>query len=311
MFPNPYLTKTPFADPVFVESNEVYSLSATAAFHLYDTVRINVGVRYDDREGKSTNPDAPGGFDVFTNDPLSYNGSVVYSFGENLHAYYSYGESTEYLLASACGGNTLEPETGTSHEVGVKWEIRPRLLGTIAYFDNETSNAPEPVQCDLGTSTQLFGSVNSDAIRFGKGVELELIGNISDAWNIIFGYSHLDDGFDDGREFSSPKNTASMFSLYEFLDGPFAGFGFGGGFRYIGDREPDLLVDGVSGADVALPDIFTVDAALYYRLSDNVSLTLNGHNLNDDEIYTEWGAIYCCVTRDPGRNFTLTADFTF
>ena len=307
---NPDRTVAPrFSEKIFDSAgrfeNEIFSVSAVTSFDFYHKLRVNLGIRYDSRDGTD-------GFDTFENNDISYSASAVYSLTDSTNVYYAYGESTEYLSALNCDGRGLEPETGRSHEIGVKWEVNESLLATAVYFDNESTNAPVLDFCSVGQA--LFpgqGTVNGDGIQFGEGVELELIGNITPNWNIIAGYAYVDDGRDDGTPIPTPENTFTLFTIYDIVDGPLSGFGIGGGVRFATDRaletfeEPGFEGFGEQG------DYTLIDVALYYRLNDNINFAVNGTNLFNEEWYSGFGTAVCCNVRQADRAVIFSANFNY
>lgn len=324
---NPFEGKT--FDGDFGQSNEVYSASFLGSVNLYDRLRLNFGVRYDDRKGRenTTDPDAT---DVFPVDNVSYTASAVYDIMENFHVYYAYGQGVEYNTEFTCDGQALDPEENESHEIGVKWEPTDRLIASVAVFDNSAFNAPSEIEvCPTG-SIFTTGTVSGESEQFGEGIEFELIGNITDAWNISGGFAYIDDG-NGPNPFVTPEYSLTLFTTYDFLDGPLKGFGVGGGLRYEANRpvEGDVFVP-VNLADVAtfddendpgrtinfpdvveLGDYVVIDLALYYEVNENIDLTLNIQNVNNEEYYSSFGDPFFNLIRQPPRSAVLTLDVAF
>lgn len=312
--PNPYSRIGPFVDTSRNE-NDIRSYSGVASLDFFDRLRFNVGYRRDQRDGSFlgiadlTDPQNTTSRRRFDNSFTSSSASLVWSVRDHVHAYASYGESYTFVQRLDCNRATLEPESGEMAEVGVKWEPNPRLLATIAYFDAASTGTPLEIGlCPVGTANAGFGAAfNSAAEAFGEGVEVELIGNITPAWNIVFGYANVDDGVDGGLLRSTPRDAASLFTVYDFLGGPLKGFGIGVGGRWEAERpladEPAALLQ---GAEVG--DFFRIDVALMYRFSDKVDLALNVHNLNDEEYYSTFGDLCCDYIRQAPRSFTLTVN---
>ena len=100
-------------------------------------------------------------------------------------------------------------------------------------------------------------------------------------WNIIASYAYIDAEVTEdnnipvgNRLFNTPENSASLWTTYEIQQGSLQGFGFGGGFVFVGEREGDL--ENTFTAD----SYFLTNAALFYKRND-WRFALNFKNLFD------------------------------
>ncbi|MEM6680894.1 MAG: TonB-dependent receptor [Pseudomonadota bacterium] len=310
--------------------NEVLSISLLTNFDLYERLRISLGVRYDDRQGQDNITDDVENIESFSTTNTVFSASVVYDITDNLHAYYAYGEGVEYLTSFTCDGGTLDPETNTSHEVGLKWEPTDNLIASIAYFNNTADNSPSEIEvCPTGSLLQ-SAAASGESDQFGEGFEIELIGQITPQWNVSAGISYLDDGIGESP-FVTPKFSATFFTTYDFDSGFLEGFGIGGGIRMEFDRPVEADVDvPVNLADVPtfdpdvdasrnisfpdqveLGDFVAVDLALYYTLNESIDFALNVQNVFDEEYYSSFGDPFFNIIRQPPRNFTFTMNYKF
>jgi iron complex outermembrane recepter protein len=283
------------------------SISAVTSLVLRDKLRLNFGIRHEGRKATDRpvgEPEIP-----LSNTATNYNASIGYSVTDNLNVYYAYGQSTEYLSARRCDLTTVNPETGRSHEIGVKWDVNKRLLASVTAFDSQSTNAADTVICPVGSPLPTAND-NGNAKQFGRGVELELIGAITPQWNIISGFTYIDDGRDDGTRFVTPKYSFSLFTVYDFAKGPLAGFGVGLGLKYDADRPAiENINDPFFG--VQLGDYVKVDAALYYKPTKNINLALNFDNILDKQYYSSFGDPFFNIIRQPGRSAALSLTYTF
>ena len=160
--------------------------------------------------------------------------------------------------------------------MGVKTEfLDGRLAATLAAYQITKQNivVADPDQPDF--SIQL-GEQRS------RGIEFDIAGEILPGWKIIGSYTYIDPEIteDTNPDFQGnipnnvPRNSASLWTIYEFQTGGWKGFGFGGGVTFVGDRQGDLE------NTFTLPSYARVDAALYYR-RDNWRVGLNIKNLFD------------------------------
>lgn len=283
---------------IFLENSDLDqdSFSFTSVIEATEKLTLTFGVRYDDftlstssielDETAATVEDEV--TDDFPSDNTAYRASIMYEVLPDVRAYYSYGETFEINASIACGNEALPPETGEIHEIGVKAELNDKLLLSAAAYDITTQGNPLFIpgsECPTAAT-----DLNSVAIpgngQESQGFEIDLIGNITPAWNIIVGYAYTDAvTFQDDntalRNASVPEHSASLFTTYDFFDGPLQGFGIGGGFSYLGER--DGTEESVASDRIVFDEQFRANAAMYYRANDWLTLQLNIDNITDEE----------------------------
>ena len=188
---------------------------------------------------------------------------------ENVSIYGNYSESflprSGEQFANIDGtANQLEPDIFESAEVGVKWDIRPTLSFTAAYFQNDQTRA------DIDNVTGEQFEVRGIEI---EGFELQLRGELVERLYFTGSYSYLDGETASGAEPRElPENMVSFWSTYEVNEK----FGIGFGVTHQGES---LISDGGSQR---LPSYTRVDAAAYYDWSENIRLQVNVENLTDE-----------------------------
>ncbi len=183
---------------------------------------------------------------------------------------------------SATGNNinnpNQDPSKATNLELGTKWELFDnRLAVTAAIFDTTVEN-------------DLTRDVNGEIQQYGEksvqGVELGVVGQITQNWSISAGLAKMETEVKEGTATQSgaslnwsPELTFTAWTTYEL---PF-GLTIGGGARYI-----DSMVRSVSNtAQAATTNMLEVDsywvfdAMAEYEVSKNLSLQLNVYNLTD------------------------------
>jgi catecholate siderophore receptor len=226
-----------------------------------------------------------------TDDTLfSYKLGVLYKPTENGSVYISHATSRQppgganfTLTTTANNVNRfdLEPTEGANLELGVKWEFREGALAvTGALFDSTSKN--ELVQD--ATDPNVFVQVGEREI---KGIELGLVGNVTDDWELSAGIAKMDSEVVRGN----PNQTGSQinwspeftFTTWSTYTTPF-GLQIGGGVRYVDTvarsiNITDPLVTNVPTA----PEYWVIDAMLAYEVNDKVTLQLNAYNLADEE----------------------------
>ncbi|MEM9989251.1 MAG: TonB-dependent receptor, partial [Pseudomonadota bacterium] len=132
-----------------------------------------------------------------------------------------------------------------------------------------------------------------------EGFEFSLNGNVTDniSLNFNYGYAQTDItepvGFRIGEIDQIPDHTLSIYSQYEFLEGPLARLSVGGGVRHVGERLVRTFENGEFGAPVEA-DLFTdgytvVDAIASYEINENLDVQLNIQNLFDERYFVQIG----------------------
>ena len=205
----------------------------------------------------------------------------------------------------AAGGGDA-PEKNESYEVGAKWDLlKGELSVDTALFQVEKTNAriQDPASLD-------YVLAGKERVRGG---ELKFTGRILPGWQVIGGYTYLS-----GKLLSSPqaansgyalpnapKNTATLWTTYDFLQH----WEVGGGFTY----SSNIPVTSITGTAVittpqVVPGYTRADATAAY-LARKWSLRLNLTNLTDRDYFA--AASGARVTPADGRREVLTFSYYF
>ena len=256
-----------------------------AAFYLQDQIALLpqldliAGLRYD-RFGVDFD-NALNGLDFGRKDGLvSPRAGLVYRPREDFSVYASY--SVSYLPSSGdqfaaldASSQALKPERFENFEIGAKWEIAPALAATLALYqlDRTNTRAPGPT---AGTIV-LTGSQRS------RGVELDVSGQINDAWQVLAGYAYQDAEIT-GTTSAAPvgrrialvaKHGLSLWNKVRIT--PMWGAG-------VGVIHQDDSFASISNA-VTLPSFTRIDAALFVTLGERVEGQINVENLFDQKYF--------------------------
>jgi catecholate siderophore receptor len=175
-------------------ANNTYKLGVAAAYaqdqvEITKYVQVLAGVRFDHFDLDST--DRRSGVTLSrTDDLVSPRFGLVLKPVENVSVYGSY--SVSYLPSSGDQFSTLspgtviaEPEKFVNKEIGLKWDIFPRLQFTTAVYDLDRSNQRLADPNNPGFFI-LSGKTNA------KGVEAGLVGTVTDMWQVSGGYAYTD-----------------------------------------------------------------------------------------------------------------------
>jgi iron complex outermembrane receptor protein len=186
---------------------------------------------------------------------------LIYDVGLGLSPYVSYATGFNPVIGTTATGEFFTPEEAKQVEVGAKWE--PAGFNgylTAAWFDLRKTNA---LTID---PTNIFFQVQNGEVT-SRGVELSVTTNLTPDFKMVGSVSSYDLFISKDpnaallgkRPVAIPTVLASLWGDYTFHSGPLAGFGFGGGARYVGESFAD------QANTLAVPSRALFDAALHYE----------------------------------------------
>ena len=248
---------------------KVTSLYIQDQIDLTDNIKLMIGGRHDS-------------FDITVADiknmssesrkdtEFSPRAGLVFKPSEDMSLYWSFSQSflprsgEQYKALSATSAR-LDPDVFESNEVGLKYDISPRLNLTLSYFNSEQTRAER--DNDTGENSEVRGLTVD-------GLEVQLKGQLTDRLDVMVGYSSLDGETSSGGEPREiPDHTFSLYAKYQVNDK--YGWAFGmtrQGESKIKDNNPGLV----------LPEYTRLDLGAYYKLSNGLELQVNIENLNDE-----------------------------
>ena len=286
--------------------------NSTAAY-AFDTVdvggrlQVSGGVRFDRFALDYLTRDAIGNETALdrTDSMASWRGGAVFKPRPEGSIYLGAGTSlnpsTEGLSLTT-STVALEPEKTRSVEAGTKWDAFGGRLGVnAAVFHTAKTNARTPGINPGDPPTVLQGE------HIIRGVEFGASGNVNSQWQLFGSYTFMDseitrsnNAAEVGKEFANtPDHTASLWTTYRIP----RGVEIGGGVQYVGDR-----FNNNSGTRVA-PAYWLLDAMAGYRLTERLTLRLNGLNLANKRYIDRVGGGH--FIPGPSRSVMLTADVAF
>ncbi|QDU99062.1 TonB-dependent siderophore receptor [Lignipirellula cremea] len=205
---------------------------------------------------------------------VSPRGGVVYQplGDEVLSFYYSYAQSFNPPGGGIYLNGNLQPVLGESHEAGIKTQLLEGLSLTASGFHITRQNDAFNVQSIVLVQV---GEVRS------QGAELNLVGALTDRWNVTANYTYTDARLSDpdplynnNHARNVPFNTANVWTRYNFYQDRCQTFGAALGLVYLGERPADLE------NTLNLPGYSRWDGGLYYR-RDRWNASLYVENLFD------------------------------
>lgn len=206
---------------------------------------------------------------------------AIYKPNDDLSFYVSMSKSFlprsgDQFLSLSPSSQALAPEEFENKEFGIKWNLSDNLSFTTAVFEvtreNGTVTDPNNPENSIITGTKT------------KGIEIQLVGYVTEKWQINAGYSNLDAN-ETGRVINGnlanrvlsqvPENMLTIWNHYKSDDK----WAFGLGLIHQSEQYASL------NNTVELPDFTRIDAAVYYDISENTKVQLNIENLFDEDYY--------------------------
>lgn len=214
---------------------------------------------------------------------LSWQTGVMYRFENGWSPYLSYSTAfTPVQQSSQPGGGLFDPILSEQYEIGLKYEpVGWHTTFSAAVFD--LTKTDDVVSGSNGFSRQVGKSQS-------QGVELEVNSDVTRNLSLTAAYTYTDarvkkDGpgslVEDHQLTGIPRNQASTWATYRFLEGPLRGLRLGGGVRYFDNTfayTSPALYGKLKTGDVTL-----VDALVGYDIDEHWSVDVNARNLFDKE----------------------------
>lgn len=317
--PNPH--ETPLGPMPKNNGNPEDTRMALAGLYALDTVEFGTrweatgGLRWDsvDTDYELTNVATGVRSNLGRDDRmLSWNAGIVFKPRPNASLYVSHATSFNPSVEAAAGGAglsesptsannvNLAPEKSRNFEVGGKWEMGGgRAIASAAIFRTEKTNART-----RSATTEPFVL---DGKQLVEGTELSLTGNLTEHWNVLASYAHLD------SEFVASKNPLEQGAALAFVpedsfnvwtEGRVVrGLSLGAGAQYM----DSVFRNATNTAEV--PSYWLVNAMAAYEFTRALTLRLNVNNLADETYVDRVGGGH--YVPGPGRSVVLNAEFDF
>ncbi len=281
--PTPLLSPSPFYSPPTplisysnpqARANDVspYILDSIALGPKWD---VDLGLRWDRFKSSFSEAFSGTGFER-TDTFLSPRVAVVFKPDPAKSFYLSYGNSynpvIEYLIIAPTD-QSLAPEKNSSVELGAKLNIlngAATLSGAL--FDTYVSNVRNSDPDDPTVQDAPFD-------QRVKGLELSIDGHLIEIWELIAGYTHLDDKITSSSDPLSvgklaPNTPHDAFNLWSSVELS-AAWEVGGGFTAVSHRYADA--ENTAG----VPAYVVFNAMTSYQINDHFKVQLNLNNFTD------------------------------
>jgi catecholate siderophore receptor len=263
-----------------------------------------VGVRFDRFESELRN-NRTGAVFTAEDNLWSPRLGLIFKPIEQASIYASYSQTFvpragEQLASLNAANSALDPEQWENIELGAKWDITPAFSLTGAVYQLQRTNV---AVTDPLFPTQLI-LVDGQQVA---GAELSISGNPTDQWSIVGGYAYQDSEILTNQSASvragarlaqTPEHSFSLWNRYDFTPN----WGAGLGVIYVGDRFATIENLANPALNVELPAYTRVDGAIYWTISDRLTLQLNAENLLDEDYF---------ITAHSATNITPGSPRTF
>ncbi|MEG6508953.1 TonB-dependent siderophore receptor [Methyloligella sp. 2.7D] len=231
---------------------------------------------------------------------------AVFDLSDNVSAYASY---TEIFLPNsefdAATNRLIDPMEGEQYEIGLKasW-FNDRLNASIAHFHSEINNQ----------AVSLGGPIYGAADVLVKGVEVEVAGQVTDAFQVYAGYTYTESEYlkiatdAEGETYSSytPKHIVQLWGKYTVQNGQFKNLHVGAGGRYLSSFYSEAM-----GQTLTADGYFVADTAIGYTFKNNLDLTFSVNNVFDEKYYERVGSPVTFNFYGAPRSYWLSAKAAF
>ncbi len=279
----------------------------TRAFYVQDqidigeTVNLLIGARFDHAEQTDA------GLTSYGSDEKAWSPRIgaVWKPVPNVSLFADYTKSFQAKPEPTLTGEPIPAETGEQFEAGVKADLwNQKLTLTSSVFQLTRAHVAQQDATNPG--------YNLDAgEQRVRGAELDITGQLTDAWKIIGSLALTDSELITSSEFpvgnaltNVPKRSGSLWATWEPNQGIGRGFGAGAGIYAASDRWGDL------DNKLNIGGYTRFDASVWYRFNPKSRLTVSIKNITDEN-YIEAATSLVQVAPAAGRTFTVSYTGSF
>ncbi|WP_102798696.1 TonB-dependent siderophore receptor [Bowmanella denitrificans] len=248
---------------------------------------------------------------------------LVYEVNDNVSLYASYTDAFRPQNYYDANDDILDPVSGRSYEGGVKAEFDLLNL-SAAYFESEQDNVAErdtsfPLDyLTPGGNTPYRSSGKGNKTQ---GYELEVSGEVVHGWNVFGGYAYAKTEDNQGQAIRTeiPRKLFNLNTTYQ-LPGAWHDLVLGAGIHwqsayFVNSKKPAGLGRDENGYVITTPErreqgaVALVNLMARYRLTEQISLSLNINNLFDKAYFNSISSWDGSVVWGTPRNWTLSARY--
>jgi outer membrane receptor for ferric coprogen and ferric-rhodotorulic acid len=238
---------------------------------------------------------------------------ALYDLTPTHRLYASYTEIFQPQNLRDEGGATLDPIIGEAYEIGLKSAFfNDALQSTIAIFSIQQDGLGQPTGGVVPGSAPPEPAYAPAEGATSEGFEIELVGRVSDNWNVSVGYAQLEIEDAAGAEVNTdqPRQSFTLFTTYRF-DGALDGLTLGGGATW----RSDIYSNATNPVTLAPARIEQDAYALVnlmgrFQITDQVSVQANVENLFDETYYSQL-SYFSQYRYGAPRNYSLALRYSF
>ena len=234
---------------------------------------------------------------------------VNYKLTDQYSVYASYTDIFQPQSVMDINQKYLDPIIGENYEVGFKAGLNDGALNfSIAAFETRRDNVAEATGERLPGGEAAYRAVNGAKTR---GFDAELVGAITDHWNIQMGYTQFVAKDPKGQRISRemPNKTFKLFTTYR-LPNAFNKMTIGGGVNWFGPTSREIRTPQGQSFDAKQNSYAIVNLMMRYEFNDNAALSVNVNNLLDKTYYRNYGQFSQYQYGAP-RNVSATFRYNF
>lgn len=260
------------------------STYAAARWSLADSLTAITGVRLTwlDSEGLSYGFTKKTSYDAVE---TPYAG-LIYDLNDDHSVYASYTEIFTPQTEVDINRNRLDPIDGVNYEIGLKSEfLDDRVNTTVAVFQTEQQNVAEAAGSFPVSGDPYYRGI--DGLQ-SEGVELELVGDVTDRIQLFAGYTYvnIDDADGDSAKPSVPEHLAQLRGTWKVPG--VEGLELGSKVRWqssISQDQGNATTGPNAGEKITTEQASyaVVDLMASYDFSRNWNATLNVNNVTDEK----------------------------
>ncbi len=238
---------------------------------------------------------------------------VLYDLTPTHRLYASYTEIFQPQNLRTETGATLDPIVGQAYEIGLKSAfINDALQTSFAIFSITQDGLGQPTGGTIpGTSPPEFAYRAAEGAT-SEGFEFEVLGRVTENWNVSLGYSQFEIEDADGAEVNTdqPRQSFTLFTTYSF-DGALDGLTLGGGatwrsYAYTNATNPVTMAP----TRIEQDEYALVNLMARYDLTDQVSMQANVDNVFDETYYSQI-RYFSQYRYGAPRNYTVALTYRF
>ncbi|NOL49587.1 TonB-dependent siderophore receptor [Pelistega europaea] len=265
-----------------------HAISGINEFSLSDRLALTVGARLT-RYKVSDTSFGP----YFTPYKNSFNQvskylGLSYKLTDNFSVYTSYTDIFQPQTAVDANGSYLDPVIGKNYELGFKGTLADGGLSfAVAAFETRRDNLAVPTGARLPSGQAVNRSVDGAKTR---GFDIDVVGAITDNWNVQMGFTSFVATDQDGKRISleMPNRIFKLFTTYKF-SGSLDGLTIGGGVNWFSHTERQVTNPSRQNVTIDYKPYAVVNLMARYKFNKHSTLMLSVNNLFDKKYYTNNG----------------------